>query len=224
MNYLQKKATPRQIQRRENILRATLKLIESTDTHGFSVRELASEADVSVATIYNIYGSKEDVIVAAYEDFYKRAITENIRPDCCGLEKIMRVFELMLTNMANKPNFARAIIATVSSFSSAQETSQEKSKISREILLEANSVMEDGIREMQDKGVLIDIEPGVIAHELTKNFWGASVYWSAGELSMEQLNTQVYFSLYLTLLGLTPEQYQPEFRARMQPHIGENNP
>jgi AcrR family transcriptional regulator len=57
-------------QRRKRILDATLQLIGEMGADGFTLRDLGRRAEVSVTTIYNIFGDKEGVIGHALREFH----------------------------------------------------------------------------------------------------------------------------------------------------------
>ncbi|MGB7411099.1 MAG: TetR/AcrR family transcriptional regulator [Sphingopyxis granuli] len=56
--------------RRRRLLRETRKLLEERGVAGVSVRELAKNANVSPRTIYNIFGSKEQLILLSIRSYY----------------------------------------------------------------------------------------------------------------------------------------------------------
>lgn len=65
-----KYSTPLIEARRRRILDETKKLIGEVGSDGFTLRELGQRADVSVTTIYNIFGDKEGVIAHALREFH----------------------------------------------------------------------------------------------------------------------------------------------------------
>ena len=55
-------------ERRERILEAARGLIESRGYEGLTMRDLAGASGVTVPTVYNLIGSKEEVLFAAVEE------------------------------------------------------------------------------------------------------------------------------------------------------------
>ncbi|MFX8339372.1 helix-turn-helix domain-containing protein, partial [Acinetobacter baumannii] len=55
-------------ERRSRIIKAARDLIRETGDAGLSMRALAAKAGVSLATPYNLFGSKRAVLVAVLED------------------------------------------------------------------------------------------------------------------------------------------------------------
>ncbi len=75
-------------------------------------RELASEADVSVRTIYNVVGHKDDVIAALVQESFD-AIDERLETSDIT-DPIERIWEAVTTSVdAYCQNVPRAIIAAV---------------------------------------------------------------------------------------------------------------
>jgi AcrR family transcriptional regulator len=65
----------RKVSSRNSILAAAWQLIDSKGVDGFSMRELAATAGVSVATLYNVFESREAIVDACF----KKAL-EDLRP------------------------------------------------------------------------------------------------------------------------------------------------
>jgi AcrR family transcriptional regulator len=63
-------ASPLIAERRARILEEAKKLISEVGAEKFTVRDLGQRANVSVATIYNIFGDKEGVIGLALREFH----------------------------------------------------------------------------------------------------------------------------------------------------------
>jgi AcrR family transcriptional regulator len=60
--------------RRLRILVEAQKIVEESGVEGFTIRALSARADVSPRTLYNLFGSKEDIIAAAIEHFFLELI------------------------------------------------------------------------------------------------------------------------------------------------------
>jgi AcrR family transcriptional regulator len=83
----------RKVANREIILSAARQLIDTSGSHGFSMRELGAKADVSVATLYNLFDSREAIVRACFEkvnsdlrtDFEALRGASNLSSLCEGL-------------------------------------------------------------------------------------------------------------------------------------------
>jgi AcrR family transcriptional regulator len=57
------------LERRRRILRETRNLIAETGYHAFNVRDLCARAGIAQKTLYNAFGSKENVVAAAVQQY-----------------------------------------------------------------------------------------------------------------------------------------------------------
>ena len=64
----EKKLTPRQARRRQRILAAAEKMIMDHGYNGTSMRKIAEIADVTEMTLYNIYGSKAELMATVFRE------------------------------------------------------------------------------------------------------------------------------------------------------------
>ena len=62
---MSKTLTPRQRERRARILQTARELIDESGYAGMTTRELAARAGVSATTLFNLYNTKEELLLAA---------------------------------------------------------------------------------------------------------------------------------------------------------------
>ena len=65
-----KYASPLMADRKLRILSEAQHLLDEKGVKGFTIRELSRRADVAQRTLYNVFGSKEDIIVSAIEQYH----------------------------------------------------------------------------------------------------------------------------------------------------------
>lgn len=56
--------------RRLRILKHAQDLLQETGVEGFTIRELTRRADVAQRTLYNVFGSKEDIVASAIDEHF----------------------------------------------------------------------------------------------------------------------------------------------------------
>ena len=78
--------------RRQRILESARTLLAKDGRDGLSMRKLAKEADLSVTTLYNLVGSREDILRALIEDSAERFDTTVTVPASSG-DSIARAME-----------------------------------------------------------------------------------------------------------------------------------
>lgn len=105
-------SSPAMFERRRRILTEASKLIGRGHADGFSVRELCERAGVAPNTLYNAFGSKENVIALAisqyFEDFHRNV---TFRHDPHSFEGVLeREFATIVRNLSI-PAYVRAVAA-----------------------------------------------------------------------------------------------------------------
>src|SRR5947208_1618414 len=98
-----RKPTSRQTKRRRMILETAIKLVSELGYEGVSMRALADRADVALRTLYNLYESKELLLLAAVDHHNRasmdRIMRENTREGFQGLLAVINgVTDIILAN------------------------------------------------------------------------------------------------------------------------------
>ncbi len=84
-------ATKKSIDRGASLIRAAATLLERSNGNGFTVQEVADEAGQSLRTLYQYFESKDDLLLAVYEEAmrtYARMIRESIANLSAPLERL----------------------------------------------------------------------------------------------------------------------------------------
>lgn len=83
--------------RKSRILSEAQRLLDEQGVTGFTIRELSRRADVAQRTLYNVFGSKEDIIVSAIETYHatlqmpQNAPVENLEQELEVIEAAAKV-------------------------------------------------------------------------------------------------------------------------------------
>ena len=99
--------------RRRRIVRAARVLMQKTGDTGFSMRALADEAGVSIATPYNLFGSKQSIMFAVLDadlEQYQRRLAK-LRVD--ELDVFFKAVTLTTSLFSTEPAFYRAVLFAV---------------------------------------------------------------------------------------------------------------
>ena len=92
--------------------KAVLEVFSDHDFYEASIRDIAAKAGVSFTTIYNHFGSKEQ-LVFAFVDVWMGKLTDRIVDHQQGIdklkEKIRKVFRLQLDYYERYPGFGRIV-------------------------------------------------------------------------------------------------------------------
>src|SRR4051794_9182134 len=97
------------LERRRNIQKAARALIEERGYEGLTMRDLAERARVSVPTLYNLFGSKDAILIAELQDVAAELARSLPKTGDSFLARGMVVFEAGQRAIENAPEFFRSV-------------------------------------------------------------------------------------------------------------------
>ena len=98
-----------QQQRRERILLSTRDQLSQFGYEGLNMRELAEIADVSTSTLYNLYQSKDALILAALEDQLADINAVVAETNTSGLGRFLARVEAVADQIVETPKYAESM-------------------------------------------------------------------------------------------------------------------
>ena len=107
--------TVSQSARMERILTTTLRLIGEVGAERMTMRDIAAASQVSAATLYNRFGTKDNLVTIAVVEKFERSIRSVVAAhalDKTPLEKIIYGLEVLAADILRSQMFAHAMIAT----------------------------------------------------------------------------------------------------------------
>jgi AcrR family transcriptional regulator len=197
-------------QRRQQIMRAARTLMQKTGRTGFSMRTLADEAGVSIATPYNLFGSKQAIMFAVLDadlEQYQQRLA-SLRVD--ELETFFRAVSVATALYSTEPSFYRAVLAAVYN---------EGGREYRAMFGGPRHAMWKGFVEGAVKaGYLSDaLDPDAFAATLARTFFSNILEWVSGELSLAELEAWAQYGFALVLRGMAT----PASEARLDERLVE---
>ena len=100
--------------KRERIIAAAAKLFGDKGYHDTTTAEIAESAGVAAGTIYIYFSSKEELLVAVFEEFLGKHIDrlrEGVDREKTPKDKLTRLLTLGLELMQNNPDSARMFLS-----------------------------------------------------------------------------------------------------------------
>ncbi|WP_293683142.1 TetR/AcrR family transcriptional regulator [uncultured Phenylobacterium sp.] len=198
-------------ERRGRIIQAARDLIRETGNAGLSMRALASRAGVSLATPYNLFGSKRAIALAVLNDvreFQNRfAHAGSSEP----LERLFAALDIAVGFYIEDPPFYRTLWAAV--FDPSDDVRREIYNGKRD------EFWQSLVAATAKAGVLapnVDVE--LLFRALDRSFASVMLAWVVGELTSEQLAPTVRYSYALALKGAAA----PGWRGRLDAKLLEN--
>lgn len=187
--------------RREQIITAARKLMRARNTSGFSMRSLADVAGVSLATPYNLFGSKEAIIAAVMdadlEDFRQALLQDSSHP----VELLFRVVTLAAEIFAGEPGFYKAGV-------SALQTETDAALMDRFGLPRHNLLRDLVIQAVQDGWLSPAVNAESMAFLLGQQMFGWVQAWARDRLTLEDMVNRTRYGFALSLAAVAASEYR----------------
>jgi AcrR family transcriptional regulator len=196
-------------ERRRRIIRAAHDLIRETGNTGLSMRALAARAGVSLATPYNLFGSKRAILLAVLDDirdFLDRfAHLRSTDP----LERLFGALDICVDIYLADPQFYRTIWAALFDPSDDFRSQIFNSKRA--------AFWEGLVGDLVRAGVIsADVNTTLLFKALDRSFSASMLEWVTGELTPAQLSPAMRHSYALMLKGAASPDWRGPLDQRIQ--------
>jgi AcrR family transcriptional regulator len=197
-------------ERRRRILSEARKMIGDGGLEGFNIRELGRRADVAQRTIYNAFGSKENVMALAIRQHFEsleRHLSFNSAPGT-----FLQALEHQVTALQRDhdiPNYVRAVAALYFSPTIHPNIRQVLVEIGGRSYLRWLRAME--LKRLVEKGV--DVER--VAVDISNLQYAKVHEWGIGALGNEAFFDHALTGVLLLLAGATRGAAHAEVRAAL---------
>ena len=193
--------------RGREIVRAARELMQQTGSTGFSMRTLAQAAGVSIATPYNLFGSKQAIMYAVLDadlEVYQKRLA-SLRVD--KIEVFFRAVSLATSLYATEPAFYQAVLSAVYNDGGTEF---------RSMFGGPRHAMWRGLVQAAVDGRLLDaaVDVDALAITLAHIFFSCILEWAAGELSLAELEVRTQYGFALTLLAMATPASAARLRER----------
>jgi AcrR family transcriptional regulator len=195
-------------ERRQRIIRAARQLIRETGNAGLSMRALAVRAEVSLATPYNLFGSKRAIVLAVLEDvreFQQRfSSVQSVDP----LERIFSAVDIAMDFYLADPPFYKTLWAAVF------DTSDE---VRNDILNpERYAFWQSLLDNAASAGVLApDVDRQLVGRHLDSLFRAVMLDWVVGDIEPGALAATARMGYALILKGACSPDWRGPLQARI---------
>ena len=190
-----KYASPAQAERRKRILRETLKLLASESPSDISMAQIAERSDVSTKTLYNLFKSRNGLLLAAAAQ--TRADTQssaNVMSAPAGISRILELTRRTMDTFERSPEFMESAMSVVVGISAEEEAEHHRVGITQQWFYEALL-----IAESEDQ-----LLPGTdclqLSQLLSASQWGVTLMWQKGLISTDTLQRQAIIKHCLDLM------------------------
>ena len=193
--------------RRVRIIQAARDLIRETGNPGLSMRALASRAGVSLATPYNLFGSKRAIVLAVLQDvkaFHQRfAEVETSDP----LERLLVAVEMQIALYLDDPVFYHTVWTAMFDLSDSVRTTFYNPR--------RDSFWQGLIAQAaQADAIAPEIDQDLLLRQLDHHFRSTLMDWVLGEIEPRALTPTVRLGYALILKGACMPQWRPALHLR----------
>jgi AcrR family transcriptional regulator len=185
-------------ERRERILASARELIAEGGFEALTTRSLARRACVTVPTIYNLIGAKDDVLFAAVEEQTARFLASiGGRSRRAPLAQVLAVSDDCVSELLRMPAYYKALLRLMYSSDSALAV---RHSVGGTVLREFSR----GLEAMREAGALVEgLSVRVLAPQLAGQLTSASLLWATGDLDDAGFRRSARQGTQLLLLGAT---------------------
>lgn len=187
--------SPRQLERQANILKATREMLADVGYHATTMRGLAERAGVVPGTLYNLYGSKDELVLSAVEDLLIEIGDQALEESEEGLPRILRMTEITAQTIVENPEYAEAMARAL--FRSDKDDPLTDVLYARSLPATSAS-----LRAARDQGDMHpDAELETIATHIVAQGWGIVMAWIMGLIPLDEVRREYCRSFAMTLMA-----------------------
>ena len=194
--------------RRDAILDAAVILLGTRDSSDITTEEIAALAGVSAATVYNLVGTRNELMY----QLVGRILTdlaESLQALDPGdpIAAAQLVVDHTVRAFVSNPNAYRQVVAVTQRAAAAHPTP-----------IEPSSFQVVAMRQAQSMGIIRnDIDASGLARQIFLSYTGAAMLWSSGRLDDAGLLTAARHGLFTALAAAATDDYREQFLDRMRP-------
>lgn len=162
--------------RRNAVLDAALDLLDGPDAQSVTAEHVAERAEVSVATVYNLVGTREQLLMALVDRLIDDLITSlgGATPADDPIEDLRQLIRASVEVLTRRPNAFREIVLQLTATSNGHlHTTLNPSTAATEAFERAQQL--DILRD--------DLDPAMLGLQLYLSYNGALFRWAAGGLT-----------------------------------------
>jgi AcrR family transcriptional regulator len=203
-----RRQSPRILDRRARIIQRTRELVAARGIEALTIRDLAADCGVAVATLYNQFGSREGVIGAALEaDFRGRfeplaLRTRNLSPAMKLQERITLATRAMFTDL-------REYTKSVMFFYFHHTANPELRAAIHDYAASDFTHIVEEIRRQGDLQPWVD--PVSFADDIITQNYALVMKWAQGYIKDRELDARMIHAIAASFIGITRGKTRAEF-------------
>lgn len=203
--------TENRLARRASMMETARQMIAEKGYEAITIRELAVACRVSVPTLYNQFGGKDQLLAAAIEDHFVGDPDQvKIKTSLIGLDRIFAILDFITLQFLQAPDFHRRLLEAFGSLDSMQQ-------VQRSITASLAYEISQELGVMQDRRELESwADPELLAGQVTTAFISSTIIWGSGIIEEGHLTAAVQYGTGLVLAGVVTGDKAPLVRQRIK--------
>lgn len=189
--------TENRLARRAAIMETARQMIAEKGYESITVRDLAEACRVSVPTLYNQFGGKDQLLAAAIEDHFVGDPDQvKIKTSLIGLERIFAILDFITSQFLQEPDFHRRLLEAFGSLDSMQQVQRSITESLAHEITQELEVMRDS-KELESW-----VDTSLLSGQVTTAFISSTIVWGSGDIKENQLTAAVQYGTGLVLAGV----------------------
>lgn len=188
-------------EKKQQIVNAARQLMKSKQSSGFSMRTLAEVAGVSIATPYNLFGSKQGVIAAVMDTDLDDYRNELLKEPKDPIDIFFHAVRITRQLFESDPHYYRTGAAAVHS--------EQDDELNAKFSLPRHNLLRDLVLNAIQSGHLSHrANAESLALTLGQQFYGWIQAWAQRKISLNDMESRTQYGFALTLAGMATEAHR----------------
>ena len=206
--------TPNQRERRDRILNAARELVAKHGYDGTIMRDVATLARVSPTTLYNLYNTKDELLLEALRDRVAEGWNRTMEEfQDLGFGRLLGQLHNSVDQTREEPAYAKAITQTLLRASEGDQI--------LDVLLDGSiRAAKLSLEAMRDSGQIhAEVDLQALAEAMVAAFWANYMMWSKGLFDPDRLESELKRAYLALLLPVTAEPLCSEIASQLQTQL-----
>jgi AcrR family transcriptional regulator len=197
-------------ERRERIGKAARQLVVERGYEGLTMRELAQKARVAVPTLYNLFGSKDAILVAELEASARVIASSLSLGGDSFFARGVATFEAGTRMVEDQPDFYRECMHM---FLTSTETAEMRHRIEDGYI----ALMASNLAAAKAAGQLADwAEPEIVARHMFALYISILIAWGLGEVDLPTFRIAALSGMCHLLAGVARGPFAADVEAKLR--------